>query len=87
MAKKNVKIKTATIDNRRKLVPSDYSESCEIKNYTVLCNPTESNPYYMILIDDDMVGWTVSNFHILHYDLPIKFLGKKFFDVTDRYFT
>ncbi len=48
-----VKIKTAVIKKRKKLVPADYDGPCEVKAYTILCAPTESNPFYMILVDPE----------------------------------
>ncbi|CAB4196809.1 hypothetical protein UFOVP1290_329 [uncultured Caudovirales phage] len=38
---------------------------------------------YSIMIDDDMIGWTISNFHVENNGADKKFVGKKFYDVTD----
>lgn len=40
---------------------------------------------YMIVIDDDMVGWNLSEWHIKNYKLDSALLGKKFYDITDHY--
>lgn len=82
----SVKIKTAVINNRKKLVPSNYDGDYEIKSYIILRKPQPYDPCYMILVDADMIGWTVSNFHVLHMEVDEKYVGNKFFDVNEDYF-
>lgn len=82
----SVKIKTAVINKRKKLVPSDYKGDCEVKNFTVIRTPLENDPYYMIVVEDDMTGWIVTDFHIIHMEVDKKYRGKKFFDVSEIYF-
>lgn len=36
---------------------------------------------YKIIIDDDMVGWQVSTFHVEYERVPAAFKGRKFYDV------
>ena len=38
---------------------------------------------YKIIIEPDMTGWEISQFHINHYDIDPKFIGKKFYDITE----
>lgn len=38
---------------------------------------------YTIIIDDDMLGWIIDGFHIVHCGVDRKFLGKKFYDIVD----
>lgn len=40
---------------------------------------------YMIILPADIVGWTVSRFHTVHMNVPKAFLGRKFWDVFERY--
>lgn len=82
----SVKIKTAILNKRKKLVPSNYDGTHEVKSFIILRMPQEYDPFYMILIEDDMVGWVVTDFHILHMEVDSKYRGKKFFDVNETYF-
>jgi hypothetical protein len=38
---------------------------------------------YMIIVDDGMIGWTVSRFHTKHLDVPETLIGKTFYDVSE----
>lgn len=40
---------------------------------------------YTIAIDDDMVGWTVSQWHVKNAKIDEKFVGKKFYDITEDF--
>lgn len=40
---------------------------------------------YTILIDDDLVGWYINDFHIKHQEISPKFKGLKFFDIHEYY--
>lgn len=42
-------------------------------------------PEYRVIIPDDFVGWQISEFHVIHYKVPSKFIGKHFWDVTEDY--
>jgi hypothetical protein len=39
--------------------------------------------YYTVIIHDNMIGWTINDFHIIYLGVPNKFMGKKFFDVFE----
>lgn len=39
---------------------------------------------YSVAIDDDMLGWTINNFHIDHHKVNKKYLGQKFSDINDE---
>jgi hypothetical protein len=41
---------------------------------------------YTIAIDDNMLGWTVGKFKIEHQGVDPKFLGKKFWELTESFF-
>jgi hypothetical protein len=36
---------------------------------------------YKIIIDDDMLGWYISAFHVEHEKVPVAFKGRKFYDI------
>lgn len=38
---------------------------------------------YKIIIDDDMIGWIISQFHIDHENIPKVFNGKRFYDIPE----
>ncbi len=40
---------------------------------------------YKIIIDDDMLGWQISKFHVEHEGVPVAFKGKKFYDVHESF--
>lgn len=40
---------------------------------------------YRLVIDDEMIGWEISNFHIEYENVPKGFKGKKFWDITESY--
>lgn len=40
---------------------------------------------YKIIIDDDMVGWQIGEFHIEHEKVPAAFKGKKFYDIHESF--
>ena len=82
----SVKVKTAVINGRKKVVPSDYDGEFTIKSFLILRTPKHYDPSYMLLIDDDMVGWNVSDFHIIHMDVDEKYKGKRFYDVSESHF-
>lgn len=40
---------------------------------------------YTIVIDDDMVGWEIGEFHIQYQKINSKFKGRKFWDLTEEF--
>lgn len=81
-----VKIKTAVINGYEKLVPKSYEKKHEVKEFLVLSIPNYANDFYSILVEDQMLGWTVDLSHVTYFDVNKKYLGKKFFDVNEEYF-
>lgn len=81
-----VKVKTAWINKARQIVPADYTEEFEAREFTLIRNPTNNNPYYMLLIDDDVSGWKIGIFHVEFMGVDNKYLNKKFFEVDISYF-
>lgn len=55
----------------------------KIKNFEIIgIVKSEHYTNYLILIDDKMSGWYISEFHINHQYVPKSFLGKKFYEIT-----
>lgn len=44
-----------------------------------------SDMMYTIVVDDDMIGWEIGQFHIVYKHIEAKFAGKKFWDITARF--
>lgn len=42
-------------------------------------------PSYRIIIPDDMAGWIISTWHVLHQKVAAAFVGKKFSDVSEDF--
>jgi hypothetical protein len=84
----SVNIKVSNSNGRRKVLPKESEDSSEVKSFEIIAKyflHKEMSPYYMVLIDTDMVGWTVSSSHVMYYDIDPKFLGSKFYDVTEEF--
>lgn len=84
-----VKIKTAIVDGRKRLVPKDWEGESNIESFEIICyyNTHKDAPLnYMVLVDLDIIGWTINKFYILHYDLDEKYLNCKFYDINDSFF-
>jgi hypothetical protein len=45
----------------------------------------ETDQSYKIIVDEDIVGWTVSQFHIKHMKVNEKYLNKKFYDLAEQF--
>jgi len=81
-----IKIKTTIKDNFERIVHKDYEDEHEIKLLQVIAKyhlHKDLPPYYMVLVDPNMIGWTISRSHALYYDLNHDLLGYKFYDVYE----
>ena len=85
-ANQKVKIKTAVVNGYEKLVPNTFEKSHTVKEFIILSVPNYANSFYSILVEDQMIGWTVDLSHVTYFDVDKKYLGKKFFDVNEDYF-
>lgn len=59
-------------------------------SFTILSiSKIQDTPYhtFTILLPEDFLGWKVGRFHIEHLNIDPKYLGKKFFDITEAYLT
>lgn len=78
-------LKVAIINGDKMLVTADYKEEHEVRPFTVLRVPQKTNLHYMILVDEDIAGWNISEFHVLYMGVEAKYLNKKFFDIDEDY--
>lgn len=60
----------------------EKDSSVEIKEFIIIAVDKKHESYY-VLLDDDMVGHIISKFHIKHYGVDEKFLGKKFLEIKE----
>jgi len=83
-----VKVKTAFLKNKERLVFSDYEGDYKVKEFEILAI-TKWHPdlpdYYIILIEDHMVGWTLSNSHVQNNEVDEKHIGKKFYEISEEF--
>ena len=47
----------------------------------------ESQGTYKLILDDDVLGWVISKFHVRYEHVDEKYLGKNFYDVSESYIT
>lgn len=80
------KIKTAIVNNYEKIVHPSFKGETKEKEFLILSCPNNYNLFYTVLVEDHMLGWTIDLTHIDFHNINKKFLGKKFFDVSEDYF-
>lgn len=84
-----VAIKVKTQKNGRKSI--FYGESLDIKDSALeikkfqIVGINEAMKAYKIIIDDDITGWQISQFHIDHEGIAKAFLGKRFYDISENH--
>jgi hypothetical protein len=84
-----VKVKTSIIDGKEKIVPSDYSGDFKIKSFEIIYKYKHYQDmpfYYTLHVDNDMLGWTIGSWHLLHQEIDKKFLNCRFYEVSEGYF-
>lgn len=90
--KEIVSCRVETRDNKMKAVVSAPTQRpTETKQFEIIATklPYNDAEYYIysILIPDDYLGWTINGFHTKHNGVDLKFIGKKFWDITEEYMT
>lgn len=80
----SLKIEVKNNSKSRILLPTDLVTSEVIEKYFAIISINYIDKYYMLLIDDDMIGWTINDWHIKYNDIDYKFLGKKFYEVNEQ---
>jgi len=78
-----VKVKTIVKDGFERIVNNTVDG--KVKTFTIIGVPNKYTEYYTILIDSNMLGWTINKFHIDFLDIDKKYLGKKFFDIDESF--
>ena len=64
--------------------PPYDEKTVKLKEFQIIrCDPTFNT--YTILIDEDIIGWTIGEFHVQHMGIAKAFKNKKFWDVTEDY--
>ncbi len=54
----------------------------EIMNFPIVATDP-SMETYKIIIEQDMPGWDISRFHTKYQEVDEKYLGKRFYDITE----
>lgn len=68
---------------KRILIKEPLKDSKVIKKEFVIVHSDEVTQFYTVIVDDDMVGWVISKWHIKYWDIDVKFLNKRFYDVPE----
>lgn len=63
--------------------PKSDSKLIEKDFPIVIYHPVEQT--YTLIVDDDITGWTISAFQVKHNKVDEKYIGKKFYDVTEDF--
>lgn len=82
-----VSLSVEIFDGRKRLLGSRVAKEgaiVEEKLFPIVAID-ETQKTYKIIIDDDMLGWVISGFHINYQDVPKVFLGKRFYDIVESY--
>lgn len=82
--KKNIKIKLGKTSKGKKFIIHQFDADEKVIE-TIQCEiigTDNSYKEYLFLIPEDVRGFTISNFHIIHYDVNKKYIGKKFNTVS-----
>lgn len=61
--------------------PLGDSKIIEKAFHIAIVHPREQT--YSIIIDDDIIGWTIGKFHVEHNHVDKSLVGKRFYDVND----
>lgn len=80
-----VPVTVELLDGRKRLLvarsPSKNSQ-LSVQQFQIVSIDTVMETYKIIL-DDDIVGWTITEFHIEYQKVPKVFKGKKFYDISE----
>lgn len=65
----------------------DKKNIVEMDFQVILVNNVAGSEYntYMIVIPEDIIGWTVNRFHVETAGIAKAFLGKKFWELTEQF--
>ena len=78
-----VKLPTANIGKYKRVhYPENDQDQVELNEFRVI-GKNDSYSEYLVLLYSDMLGYTVSDFHILHSEVAEKHKGCKFWFVSE----
>lgn len=71
-------------NNKRKLLLTTPKKDSTIEQLSFpIVAVDKSMETYKLVIDYDMTGWEISQFHIKYQNVDKKYLGKRFYDITE----
>jgi hypothetical protein len=74
-------------DGKRRLLIKDPVKTSKVtKQEFPIIHIDNGTELYTILLDDDMVGWQISQWHVKYWDVAPKYVGKTFYDVPESIF-
>lgn len=71
------------LSSEKEVDPKNLSE--DVFQIVLISTVAEDWNNYMLVISDDMVGWTINKFHTEIAGVAKAFLGKKFWEVTEQF--
>jgi len=80
-----VKIEIPKEGCKRILIREPKPDSKIVEKTYPIAIKHEMEQSYTIIIDDDIVGWYISKFHVKYNNVDEKYLNKKFYDVTEEF--
>jgi hypothetical protein len=73
-------------NKKRKLCLASPKKDSTIEILSFLIVAIDKNmETYKLIIDHDMIGWEINQFHIKRQNVDPKHLGKRFYDVIDDF--
>jgi hypothetical protein len=77
------KLKLKIYKNKLYLKKDKLAKNEYIEDDFLIVAINDKLQYYTVIIHDNMIGWTINDFHIIYLGVKEKFMGKKFFDVFE----
>lgn len=71
--------------HKRILIREPKPDSKIVEKICPIVIKHEIEQSYTIIIEDDIIGWYISKFHVKHNNVDEKYLNKKFYDVTEEF--
>lgn len=83
-----VQVKVISYNNKRRLVFADYLEDHQLCSFEIVAVTkwhVDLPNYYIIVIDDDIIGWTISKYHVEYNEVNQKHIGSKFYEICEEF--
>lgn len=78
-----VKVEYQHLGNKRILIKDPLLNSKLIEQEFPIVYIDEVLQNYTIHIDDDIIGWIFDKWHVIHWKISDKLIGKKFYDINE----